>query len=241
VSRVVVELPTRFHPAGGRFLVKEYPKDNEHRAVSVSAQLAAKIQAFITGHGIGGNDLIFAKPPQPEAPPRLRLVPDRDKLSPIMSGEVETKYKHGTISGYSGTMKCRCDKCKGAYADYRYGRRRKDKDRPVRPYRAVTDPDGHIPRRWFRNAVWLPARAAAGLSDGVKVHSLRHAHASWLLAGGADIVRVKERLGHSSILTTQKYAHTLPDLENDTALDAFTSIRNRSRPDTAGEGKAKGL
>jgi hypothetical protein len=240
VSRVAVELPTRFHPTGGRFLVKEYPKDNEHRAVSISAQLAAKIQAFITSHGIGADDLIFAKP-QPGTPPQLRLVPDRDKLSPIMSGEVETKYKHGTISGYSGAMKCRCDKCKGAYADYRYRRRRKDKDRPVRPYRAAADPDGHIPRRWFRNAVWLPAREAVGLGDGVKVHSLRHAHASWLLAGGADIVRVKERLGHSSILTTQKYAHTLPDLENDAALDAFKSIRNRSRPNTAGEGKAKGL
>ena len=61
------------------------------------------------------------------------------------------------------------------------------------------------------------------------------------MAGGADIVRVKERLGHASILTTQKYAHTLPDLENDVALDAFSKIRNRSRPGAAGEGKTKGL
>lgn len=42
VSRVVVELTARFHPTGGRFLVKDYPKDNEHRAVSISAELAAK-------------------------------------------------------------------------------------------------------------------------------------------------------------------------------------------------------
>jgi hypothetical protein len=27
VSRVVVELSPRFHPDGGRFLVKDYPKD----------------------------------------------------------------------------------------------------------------------------------------------------------------------------------------------------------------------
>jgi hypothetical protein len=32
-------------------------------------------------------------------------------------------------------------------------------------------------------------------------------------------------------LTTQKYLHTLPDLENDVALDAFAKIRNRSKPD----------
>jgi integrase len=244
VSRAVVEVPTRFHPTGtGRFVVKEYPKDEEHRAVSFSAELMAKIEAFVAERGIGNDDLIFARPPMAEKPPRLQLVPDRDSLPPIMSGGVATKYKHGTISGYSGAMKCRCDECKGAYADYRYDRRRKDKDRPVRPRQRVADADDHIPRRWFRNMVWLPARDAAKLGEGVKVHSLRHAHASWLLAGGADIARVKERLGHSSILTTQKYIHTLPDLENDAALDAFSKIRNRSRPSpsAANEPKARGL
>ncbi len=49
---------------------------------------------------------------------------------------------------------------------------------------------------------------AAGLPITVKVHGLRHAHASWLLAGGADIEVVKERLGHSSIVTTQKYLNS---------------------------------
>ena len=59
-------------------------------------------------------------------------------------------------------------------------------------------------------------------------HDLRHAHASWLLAGGADLQVVKERLGYASIMTTQKYLHTLPDAE-ETALDAFAKIRNRGR------------
>jgi site-specific recombinase XerD len=98
------------------------------------------------------------------------------------------------------------------------------------------DTEGHIPRRWFRDNVWLKARETAGLGDGVKVHSLRHAHASWLLAGGAGLETVKTRLGHSSILTTQKYLHTLSDEEIDRALDAFAKIRNRNR----GDGKAAG-
>ena len=77
--------------------------------------------------------------------------------------------------------------------------------------------------------MWLPARDASSLSDPVTPNSLRHAHASWLLAGGADIQRVKERMGHSSILTTQKYLHTLPNDENDPALDAFAKVRNRKK------------
>ena len=60
------------------------------------------------------------------------------------------------------------------------------------------------------------------------MHDLRHAHASWLLAGGADIQTVKERLGHGSLRTTEKYLHTLPDTD-DTALDALRRTRRGQR------------
>jgi hypothetical protein len=57
----------------------------------------------------------------------------------------------------------------------------------------------------------------------LRVHDLRHAHASWLLAGGADLA-VRERLGHSDIATTRRYLHALEN-EGDTAADAFTKVR----------------
>jgi len=60
-------------------------------------------------------------------------------------------------------------------------------------------------------------------------YRLRHSHASWLLAGGADLQVVKERLGHASIMTTQRYLHTLPDAD-ETAVEAFSRIRNRTSP-----------
>src|SRR6266496_3286633 len=89
----------------------------------------------------------------------------------------------------------------------------------------VADDDEHIGRNWFRRSVWYPACAAADLGMAPRVHDLRHAHASWLLAGGADLQVVKERLGHASIATTEKYLHSLPTAD-ETALDALTKIRN---------------
>jgi integrase len=83
-----------------------------------------------------------------------------------------------------------------------------------------------ISRNTFRTRIWLPAVKASGVDFPVRVHDLRHAHASWLLAGGADLKSVMERMGHSQIQTTQKYLHTLPDTDQRN-LDALTRIQNR--------------
>jgi integrase len=114
--------------------------------------------------------------------------------------------------------------CRGAFADYRAKRRATTTKRRAP---RVAD-DEHIGRNWFRRMVRRRACAAAGLTDLPRFHDLRHSHASWLLAGGVDLEVVKERLGHASIVTTQRYLHTLPDAD-ETAVEAFTQIRNRSR------------
>lgn len=41
-----------------------------------------------------------------------------------------------------------------------------------------------ISRNSFRTHVWVPAVAKSGIDFEVRVHELRYAHASWLLAGG---------------------------------------------------------
>ncbi len=51
-----------------------------------------------------------------------------------------------------------------------------------------------ISRNNFRTKVWLPAFVTAELKTATTFHGLRAAHASWLLAGGADLQVVKERL-----------------------------------------------
>ena len=84
-----------------------------------------------------------------------------------------------------------------------------------------------ISRNTFRTRVWLPAVEASRIDFGVRVHDLRHAHASWLLAGGADLKGVMDRMGHAQIQTTQKYLHTLPDTDQKN-LDALTRMTGRS-------------
>lgn len=50
-----------------------------------------------------------------------------------------------------------------------------------------------------------------GLPKGVTFHSLRHTHASWLIAEGCDIKTLSERMGHADEATTLRiYGHLMP-------------------------------
>ncbi len=66
---------------------------------------------------------------------------------------------------------------------------------------------------------WYKIRAAADL-DWLRIHDLRHACATFLLASGASPRTVMKVLGHSQIgLTMNTYAHVLPEIER-SAVDA---------------------
>jgi integrase len=227
ISRAVVQVDPKFHPDGKRFFVKEYPKDKEWRRVKVSVQLATKIEAHIKAEALEDDDLLFAHRVDDPREPVLRAVPDPSVLGYTEPNTVGRSYKHGTLNGYNAG-KCRCRHCKDAVAIYRAAGRSIGKDQPRNPRNRVVDTDGHIPRDWFRIQVWKPAREEAKLKFRVRIQDLRHAHASWLLAGGADLQVVKERLGHARLATTERYLHTLPD-GDESAVDAFAAVRNRAR------------
>ena len=226
VSRAVVELQPQFHPSGGRFLVKPYPKGKRSRRFKLNAVLVLELKDHATTHGLGPDDLPFSYDLLSNDAPGLAPLASVDTLGLTEPNGRGRSYQHGTLSAYTA-RRCRCPHCRGAFATYRSGRRAVGLDDPRG--RREPDTDGHIPRDWFRRNIWTPACEAAAIDPPVRIHELRHANASWLLAGGADLQVVKERLGHRSIATSEKYLHTLPEAD-ETALAAMDRIRKRGKP-----------
>jgi integrase len=62
----------------------------------------------------------------------------------------------------------------------------------------------------------------------IRVHDLRHTHASLMLRAGVPVKVVSERLGHSTpMITMQVYAHTVPGMQAEAAAKFAALVRRR--------------
>lgn len=88
---------------------------------------------------------------------------------------------------------------------------------------------GHLTRQRFAQLL-KEAALGAGIDPArVSPHVLRHAFASHLLEGGADLRSVQLMLGHADIATTQIYTHVLDEKLRSLVQDKHPLARRRRR------------
>lgn len=96
---------------------------------------------------------------------------------------------------------------------------------PANPHNLVWTTDGSPTDSPTDRAEWESVQARAGIAKGVKtdakgkpvttyygIHEMRHTTATLLLEAGVDPKTIQEIMGHSSVLTTQKYQHVSTEL-----------------------------
>ena len=86
---------------------------------------------------------------------------------------------------------------------------------------------GH-PERYSRRFAGQVARARKALGEErlpvIRLHDLRHTHATLLLAGGVPVMVVSERLSHASAtVTLTVYQHVHPGMGRQ-AADRFAAL-----------------
>ena len=79
--------------------------------------------------------------------------------------------------------------------------------------------DGHLTRHRFYLLIKEIAVAAGVDPSKVTPHTLRHAFATHLLAGGADLRAIQTMLGHADVATTEIYTHVLEARLSELVLD----------------------
>lgn len=93
-----------------------------------------------------------------------------------------------------------------------------------------TGKTGHLTRHRFFGLIKDMAVRAGISPDMVTPHTIRHAFATHLLAGGADLRSIQTMLGHADVATTEIYTHVLEDRLRDLVMDHHPLAKSVANP-----------
>ena len=215
VQRRVSDLGASYND-GVRFVVIEATKSGYKRSLMLSKTLLHDLKAYVITKGVAKDDLLFPRTIILTTG-KLEDIRGTKSLRPfVKDGKL---FQHGTLYSYTHGS-CRCEWCRKAVRDHRQAKATAEaqpKQAKQKPYQkpkqepkqvSFIDQTSHLPRNMWRT-IWNKAIAQSAIGWLPRTHDLRHANATQLLKSGVDVHEVKERLGHRSIKTTERYLHRL--------------------------------
>lgn len=182
-----------------RFMVIDATKSGKKRSLTISKALLLEIQGYVISKALSKDDLLFSRLLVAE-PNKIETSRGNTK-SPRPFETDGKKFQHGTLYAYTHG-RCRCEACRESV------RKHRQKAKPYQKQQRFIDKTSHLPRDVWRT-IWNNAIAKSAIGWSPRTHDLRHANATHLLKSGVDVHEVKERLGHQSIKTTERYLHRL--------------------------------
>ncbi|MNP59653.1 site-specific tyrosine recombinase XerC [compost metagenome] len=88
---------------------------------------------------------------------------------------------------------------------------------------------GEIRKTWHAVLKAFAAELALPETPDLHIHDLRHTTASWLVGQGVSLPMVGKLLGHTTTVTTARYAHLATDPVRE-ALEKITAAMGRTAP-----------
>ena len=243
LTRTVIDIGAEDNPLhdGGRFFVEDTTKGGHDRRVGLSVAMTDKLLDYLDRFSIGDDELLFplsrlTRGSSYATGNRVEPTTMPDGLGHTEPNAQGRSYQHGTIAAYSlGTVVAtgaaspsRRTGSGGANSAWTGSLRGRPSAGRTSPTTSPATGSAHVWKpRWTR-PTWPTRRV---------FHDLRHTHATWLARSHkVDIERLRERMGHRSIVTTQQYisASVVVDTTAADVMEEILTAAPRGRHGSAG-------